>query len=262
MLCFRCNQPEHDDRTCNNTPKLDEPHSGSTITDYMQETPSKNSLVAKSGFSAEDLICKSPEATQALVNYLGKPIKEIQKIGGRKKADNLIVFEDRTSVRFQLKNGTGGGRGWSFDRRNVDDLPTTNDAIKCLAKAVCLKNGERCVAANDKEMITALLLGTDASSAPQFVVHTNVVDGKIIELSICTANAFIECVLKDAFEMCVAKRTCVHLTPLIYFQRKGGGSAEKNPNHIQCKLKKMPECMTKLPLTQQTTSAQQGQTPE
>lgn len=258
MLCFRCNQPEHDDRTCGITPKLEHPPAS---TDYMQETPSKNSLVAKSGFSAEDLICKSREATQALVNYFGKPIKEIQKIGGRKKADNLIVFEDGTSVRFQLKNGTGGGRGWSFDRRNVDDLPTMNDAIKCLAKAVCLKNGERCVAANDKQMITTLLLGTDASSAPQFVVHTHVVDEKIVELSICTAEAFVEAVLKDAYEFCMAKRTCVHLTPLIYFQRKAGGSADKRPDDIQCKLKKMPDCITKLPLTQ-TTSAPQEQTPE
>jgi hypothetical protein len=228
----------------------------------MTTQPSKNSLVAKSGFSAEDLICKSVEAREALVVYFGKPIKEIRQIGGRKKADHTILFEDGTSVTSQLKNGTGGGRGWSFDRRDATNLPTTSEPIKSLAKAVCLKDGERITAIpNDKEMIKALLLGTEAESSPQFVIHTTVTDGKITGLSICTAIAFVEAVLKDAYEFCVAKRTCVHLTPLIYFQRKGGGSTDKNPNHIQCKLKTMPDCMTVLTMTE-TTSVPQEQTPE
>jgi hypothetical protein len=31
--------------------------------------------------------------------------------------------------------------------------------------------------------------------------------------------------------------TCLHLSPFIYLQRKGGSKKDKSPNHIQAKIK-------------------------
>ena len=56
----------------------------------------------------------------------------------------------------------------------------------------------------------------------------------------------IDTLIKDAFETCNAKKTCVHLTPNIYLQRKGGNKTDHSPNHIQSKLRQMPNCMTEI----------------
>jgi hypothetical protein len=62
-------------------------------------------------------------------------------------------------------------------------------------------------------------------------------------------------VMKDAYESCLPKRTCVYLSPLVYLQRKGGGKKDHSPNHIQAKLRAMPDCMTVINLNG-TNSAQ------
>lgn len=211
----------------------------------MTSTKSKNALVAISGNRAEDILCNSPTLLEMLGStYFGKKISKCEKIAGRKKSDHLITFEDGTQVRSQLKNGTGGGRGWSFDRRQVDKLPT-HDGMKDLLKSVCLKSGsERGIVTNDKELLTHLLLGDDETSQPQYYIHTTVTDGVIVSLSICSTSEFMDAILRNAYEYCQPKKTCVHLTPLIYLQRKGGGKADHSPSDIQAKLTKMPSCMT------------------
>lgn len=208
-------------------------------------TKSKNSLVAISGNRAEDIICSSTSILETLGStYFHKKIVSCQKIAGRKKSDLKIRFEDDSHVLAQLKNGTGGGRGWSFDRRQVDKLPT-HDGIKSLLKSVCLKSGnERTTVENDKSLLTQLLLGEEEAMQPQYYIHTNVTDGVIVSLSICSTTEFMDAVLQSAYEHCQAKKTCVHLTPLIYLQRKGGGKADHSPSDIQAKLREMPPCMT------------------
>jgi hypothetical protein len=37
------------------------------------------------------------------------------------------------------------------------------------------------------------------------------------------------------------KRTCIHISPDIYLQRKGGGTKDSRPDDIQTKLKSFPE---------------------
>lgn len=211
---------------------------------------SKNSLIAKSGNRAEDILCESTDILKYLGSqYFKKTIVKCEKIGGKKKSDICITFDDKSQITIQMKNGNGGGRGWSFDRRSVDNLPT-NDSMKELVKNVCLKaGGERKEVPNNKELIQILLLGNDKNTKPQYFIHTNIKDGKIELLSVCTASIFIETLLKGMYENCNAKKTCVHLTPLIYLQRKGGGKTDHSPNDIQAKLRAMPDCMTDIKLS-------------
>ena len=213
--------------------------------EQMATTQSKNSLVAISGNRAEDIICSSANILETLGStYFHKKIVACQKITGRKKSDLVIRFEDDTQVLAQLKNGTGGGRGWSFDRRQVDKLPT-HDGIKSLLKSVCLKSGdERVTVENDKSLLKQLLLGEEEDMQPEYYIHTNVTNGVIVSLSICSTTEFMDAILNHAYEHCQAKKTCVHLTPLIYLQRKGGGKADHSPTDIQAKLREMPPCMT------------------
>ena len=128
--------------------------------------------------------------------------------------------------------------------------------MKNLLKTVCLKGGgERNVVPNDKALISRLFLGEDEKTKPQYVFHTITEDGKIKSLSICPTDKFIESILKHAYENCLPKDTCVHLSPLVYLQRKGGGKKDHSPDDIQAKLRAMPDCMTVINLNG-TNSAQ------
>jgi len=223
----------------------------------VRESTSKNSLVAKSGNQAEDILCRSTNILKRLGVYFNKKIVKCEKVPKRKKSDIVFTFEDGTMTYAQLKNGNGGGRGWSFDRRSVENLPTS-DSLKQLLKIVCLKSsGERSTVINDRELITRLLTGDDDSTKPDHFIHTTTKDGVIQSLSVCTASVFIDHLLKNAFDNCVAKRTCVHLTPRIYLQRKGGGKADHSPDDIQAKLSSIPDCMIPLSLCETTISQQE-----
>jgi hypothetical protein len=225
-------------------------------------TNSKNSLVARSGFRAEDILCISPQVLESLgTQYFQKRIVKCEKKSGNTKSDVIITFEDGTQTKAQLKNGTGGGRGWSFDRRPVDTMPASEPA-KELLKIVCLKaSGERKIIAMEQDLVRGLVFGQDETSKPEHFLHTTIKDGQIVSLTACPASLFVETILKGAYDTFNAKRTCVHLTSLIYLQRKGGGKADHAPDHIQAKLRCMPDCMTPIILTQ-TMPVQQEQMPE
>lgn len=223
---------------------------------------SKNSIVARSGFSAEDLLCKSTHILHCLsTHYFQKPIAKCEKIRGHTKSDLLFTFEDGSHARAQLKNGTGGGRGWSFDRRPVENLPVSQDA-KELIRSVCLRSGgERKAVPMDTSMLRMLLLGENTDYQPEHYIHTTIHNNNITAISACPTDTFLNAILKDAYDTFLAKKTCVHLTNRIYLQRKGGGKADHAPDHIQAKLRCMPDCMTSISLSQ-TTSEQQEQMPE
>ena len=205
--------------------------------------PSKNAMVAKSGLYAETLLCESTH--EILTRYFGKPVIKCEKAKGRTKSDIIILFEDGSKVMAQMKNGTGGGRGWSFDRRCVEAMPADTPA-KDLLKIVCLKRiGER-KATPMSINLAHLLLGQCKDTMPEYFIHTTVIDKKIATLSICPTALFVKTLMDDAYETLVSKRTCVYLTPVIYLQRKGGGKCDHSPNDIQAKLSKMPNCMVHL----------------
>lgn len=217
-------------------------------TKKMNTQKSKNSLVAISGNNAEDILCESPDVLVLLsTQYFKKNIVKCEKLK-KKKSDIRLTFEDGTHTTIQLKNGNGGGRGWSFDRRPVGMLPT-NELVKELIRIVVLKSvGERKTILNDKTLISKLFLGDEEETKPQHFIHTTIEGGKIKSLSVCSASCFIDEIVKYAFENCNPKRTCVHLTPLIYLQRKGGGKTDHSPDDIQAKLRTMPNCMTTIRL--------------
>jgi len=210
---------------------------------------SKNSQVARNGNSAEDILCSSPVILEKLgTQFFKKKIVKCEKTKAKKKSDHRLTFEDGSSTTIQLKSGTGGGQGWSFDRRKLMNMPTT-ESVKELINTVCLlRSGERKTVPNDKALIRRLFLGEEELTKPQHFVHVILEDGKITSVSACTAPMFIETLVKNAYESCNPKRTCVHLTPHIYLQRKGGGTADHSPDDIQAKLIRMPDCMTDITL--------------
>jgi len=215
----------------------------------MNATRSKNSLNAINGNLAEVIFCKSSDILEKLGNqYYKKKIVACEQLNKKKKGDICLTFEDGTHTIIQLKNGTGGCRGWSFDRRPVNKLPT-NEPVKELIKIVVLKSpGDRNVVLNDITLILRLLVGDEYTTKPEHFVHTTIKKGKITSLSICPASLFIDTILNSAYKNCEPKRTCVHLTPLIYLQRKGGGKTDHSPDDIQAKLRSMPNCMTLITL--------------
>jgi len=213
----------------------------------MMLSTSKNASVARSGNLAEKVLCKSHDILEILgPQYFGKKIVKCENITGNTKSDLLFTFEDGSQTTAQLKNGTGGGRGWSFDRRSVSDIPA-DDSLKELIKSVCLKNGgERKSVLGSKEVVKRLLLGDDDTKKPEHFLHTTMNNEKIESLTGCPTPLFVNTILEEVYENVNPKRTCVHLTPLIYLQRKGGGKADHSPNDIQAKLRAMPDCMKQI----------------
>jgi hypothetical protein len=210
---------------------------------------SKNAATARRGFDAENQFCKSPEVFTALEKYFGKPIQKIEKAPPRKKCDIIVSFTDGQTVKIQNKDGKGGGRGWSADRRNVDKYDLDENG-KLLLKNVCLKLGTTRPEVNKSEtLVSNLLLGENAEYAPTHFTHTefNETTNQLTVFSICTATELIGELNGMAYDKLEAKRTCVHINPLMYLQRKGGGSSDHAPNDIQLKIKSFPDTIyTKL----------------
>lgn len=232
----------------NNHTKMETPELKNEPIPVVEEPKNErltNSDTAKRGIRAEVLLTEAPDIWDHMSNqYFGKQIDRIERIKGRFKSDIVIIFKDGTEVNCQVKNGTGGGRGWSFDRRQASDLPTSIET-KNQIKAVCLREGgDRTDTPLDQMLIKRLLLGERVDKMPYYFIHTTLVNNKIVKISICSMPLFVKSILKESYEKCLSKITCVHLTPRIYLQRKGGGSKDHSPNDIQAKLKSMPECMT------------------
>jgi hypothetical protein len=201
---------------------------------------SKNSTVAKNGLRAESVICVQENVSSALGLHFNKDVAKILRIAGWKKSDILIEFKDGSSCPIQNKDGNGGGRGWSVDRRALSDHPF---AVQNLLTRVCLKKGgDRDVIGADlsRKIIEMCLLGPDETYKPKYFIHTvsDKASGKIISMSICETGVFMEKLFSELYEKMVPKRTCVHLSPSIYLQRKGGGGPkEHKPDHIQMKFR-------------------------
>ena len=205
---------------------------------------SRNAATARNGNAAERRMCDRPDVKQRLETYFGKTIATIQLVPGKKKSDVTVVFEDQTLIRIQNKEGDSKNRGWSADRRSLDRMPV-DDAGKALLDVVCLKKeGERPAnVQNPTTLIRELLLGTDVDAMPTHFTHT-VFDrqtGELLHLSIASADSILSALEATAYPNLVDKRTCVHIAPGMYLQRKGGGSHDHAPNDIQLKLVQFPE---------------------
>lgn len=202
---------------------------------------SKNAEIAKRGFKAEDLFCKSEIVRHLLEQYFGNKIMSITLIPKRKKSDIKIQFENGIIERIQSKDGLGNNRGWSCDRRSVEKYPLTEEG-KLLLRNVCLKQGtERPTVPCPEAILNDLFLGIEEDTAPTYFTHTQFdTSGTLSQLSICPSGTFLCELKKELYDSIVPKRTCVHLSPRIYLQRKGGGAKDHAPNDIQLKIKSLP----------------------
>lgn len=221
---------------------------------------SKNAQIAKDGNKAEQVLCHQSNIRSSLEQYFGKSIQSIVPINGRKKSDYKVIFADGTFVNIQNKDGPGDGRGWSVNRMPYQSYGTDTTLHTLLAN-VCLKKGTdrpTVTAERSAEIIRLCLLGREPEYEPHFFTHTlsNKATGEITFLSIAPTAVFLETMIAQKYEAMVPKRTCVHLSPSMYLQRKGGGGKDKAPDHIQAKFRWIPELepvFTKMNLAPQTT---------
>lgn len=205
---------------------------------------SRNAQTARRGNTAERVMCDDAEAKKKLEAYFGKSITSMQLVPGKKKSDIVIVLEDGAVVRLQNKNGGASeGRGWSADRRHLDLMPVDH-AGKRLLSVVCLKEeGERPTdVVRPPTLIRDLMMGADPETMPTHFTHSemNAEANQIQRLSIAPAEAVMEAIEATAYPHLLAKRTCVHIAPTMYLQRKGGGSHDHAPDDIQMKLVHLP----------------------
>ena len=242
--CSQCSLEGHNKRTCKMLASGIESKAVLKLEDTVKlndDEGSKNSRVAKSGTQAEKNMCSNPEVKRLLEGYFKKEIKTISEIPGRKKSDNLVTFIDGSTAKLQLKTGIGNGRGWSVDRRPLVKL-SLNDEGKTLVGNVCLKQGpERPVAMKSDNLIDTLLCGDEKDTIPTHFVHSIFDKDNILKrLDIGDANDVITLLKEESYAELLPKRTCVHLSPHLYLQRKGGGSKDHRPDHIQLKLRSFP----------------------
>ena len=200
---------------------------------------SRNSLVAKNGFRAEVAICSQENIKQSLELYFNSPIKCLTRIHG-KKYDIKIVFENGTETTTQNKDGDGKGRGWSVDRRKVEAFK--DEQLTTLLKTICLKQGTEKPIISDnisKNVINMCMLGVTEEEYPKYFTHTksDKSTGNIISMSICHTDTLMAFMYGELYKVMEPKRTCVHLSPNCYLQRKGGGKKDANPDNIQMKFR-------------------------
>ena len=200
---------------------------------------SANSLVAKNGLRAEVAFCSQKNIKQSLELYFNSPIKCLTRIHG-KKYDIKIEFENGTEAKTQNKDGDGKGRGWSVDRRKVEAF--NDEQLTTLLKTLCLKKGTEKPIISDnisKNVINMCILGSSIEDYPKYFTHTKSDKStrNIISMSICHTDTLMAFMYGELYKVMEPKRTCVHLSPNCYLQRKGGGKKDANPDNIQMKFR-------------------------
>jgi len=205
---------------------------------------SKGSQISSKGNKAEALLCSQANVRAALSTHFGKTVASVEKIPSKphpKKSDLLLTFTDGSKVTVQNKDGDGRGRGHSYDRRAVSLVAPTSAELTETLRSVCLKDAalKRCESSKpvSLDVVTRNILGVEDEFKPAFFLHTSTSNGVVTELSICPASKFMTKLTGDLYEQADPKRTCVHLSPNIYLQRKGGGKSDAHPDDIQMKVR-------------------------
>jgi hypothetical protein len=201
---------------------------------------SKNAIIARNGFRAECVICTQVDIKQALEEFFNMPIKHIYRIH-REKYDIEIIFENGTKTTIQNKDGGTviRGRGWSVDRRHVSQYGDM--LLSELLSTLCLKKGTQrpiITATTSAAVIAMCIIGNTPRKSPEYFSHTisDKPTGRIIQMSICPTNTLLTFIHTTIYATMIPKRTCVHLSPDIYLQRKGGHKKENKPDDIQMKF--------------------------
>ena len=234
----------------------------------LQEHPpiqeySKNSLTAKSGFKAEDIFRTDELIKYKLEKYFGKKIILLHKIHG-KKYDTKIYFEDGSSINIQNKKIENlGGRGDSFDRRHIKNTFNNQFIRKYLTLLTLIRKSKTETLMSEGQKIDFIklcnnnlddisqytkktLIGEDNTKMNDYwcIMKTNKTFTNM-ELYIISSKKlfeFIEQTIKIDIKL-KKNGTCLHLSPYISLQRKGGGNTDHSPNHIQAKFKVTQEIL-------------------
>ena len=216
----------------------------------------KNSLTAKSGFTAENIFRTNDVIKLNLEKYFEKKISSFDKIHG-KKYDTKIYFEDGCSVNIQNKKIENlGGRGDSFDRRHIKNTFNNQEIKKYLTLLTLIRKSKNETLMSEEQKIDFIkLCNNNLDDIEQYIKKTLI--GEDIEINdywcIMKTNKtftnmelfiisskkmfnFVKQTLKIDIKL-KKNGTCLHLSPYIALQRKGGGNTDHSPNHIQAKLK-------------------------
>lgn len=220
------------------------------------EITSKNSQTAKSGFKAEDIFRTDESIKTALEIYFGKKIVSLNSVHG-KKYDTQIVFHDRSKTNIQNKKIERlGGRGDSFDRRHIRDTFQNQFIRKYLTLLTLYRNTKTSTTMSleqkrdfiqlcnqhlddIRQYISKTLIGQgDDANHYWCIMKTNKTFSKkeIYIISSDVLANFIDTTIQIDIKM-KSNGTCLHLSPYIALQRKGGGNTDHSPNHIQAKFK-------------------------
>tara|TARA_B110000908_G_C10165994_1_gene408391 strand:+ start:35 stop:757 length:723 start_codon:yes stop_codon:yes gene_type:complete len=223
----------------------------------MNVEQSLGSQTARSGFRAEAIFRSDVRIKQALATYFNKPIRQIIKAPNGRKYDNIIIFQDGTRTNIQNKKFQSlGGRGDSFDRRHIQKTFDTTLIRKYLTVLTLIRKHKRkTLMTNEqkkdfiilcnkhlddiKQYIQKTLLGIPGSQNDYWCFMKTDKDFSFMDIYIINSKTFytfIESTLNIDIKL-KTNGTCLHLSPNIVLQRKGGGKTDHAPNHIQAKLK-------------------------
>jgi hypothetical protein len=207
--------------------------------------PSKNSEIATSGNNAETLMTKDARVSDRLADWFEMNPYKIEKAPARKKTDLVLTLElDTKLYTFNLQNKNGENtQGFSVDRRWLADLPVSPN-LGAAIQAVCLDHvpfeGTLECPATQSSMLCLLrtvIEGGEYEWIPDYFTHTTTKDDKIDSLYIVSRNKLLEFLGSSLYTAPRIAKTCIHLSPHLYLQRKGGDYGKESANQIQTKLK-------------------------
>lgn len=224
--------------------------------EFKEKQYSKNSLTAKSGFNAEKIFRSDNKIKIVLELYFKLNIIDMEKIQS-KKYDISIIFNNNTKINIQHKKIVNlGGRGDSFDRRHIKDTFENQFIRKYLTLlSLIRKNKNETLMSNDqkqdfiklcnnnlidiKNYIKKTLIGKDGEKNNFWCIMKTDKNFKKIELYILSSFKLYDFICNSIkIDIKMKKNgTCLHLSPYISLQRKGGGNTDNSPNHIQAKFK-------------------------
>lgn len=214
------------------------------------------SLIAKSGFIAEDIFRTDEIIKCKLEKYFGNKIISLHKIHG-KKYDTKIYFEDCSSINIQNKKIENlGGRGDSFDRRHIKNTFHNQEIRKYLTLLTLIRKSKNQTLMTEEQKIDFIklcnnnlddisqyikktLIGEDTEMNDYWCIMKTNKTFTNMELYIISSKKifeFIDQTIKIDIKL-KKNGTCLHLSPYIALQRKGGGNKDHSPNHIQAKFK-------------------------
>lgn len=211
------------------------------------------SRAATDGNSAEILATTQASFIAALNRYYGESdIVRLERIGGNKKTDVVVYFENGDRRRLQIKNGSSTGH--HVDRRPLARVP---EEIRNAVSTICLSElstGSRPEFRKEYTMpsveqgfqyIDIAFLGTEAQYRPQDLILTQLENGVIVKASIRPIVDFMTTVLDRMYDPARKgpQGKTIALCPEFAIQRRGGegyhpdGRPKGQPDDIQLKLK-------------------------